>query len=96
MLLFGSVCVSACAHATYNMMFFKGAKHLDETHRANQTAAEQTYIFSEQGDYVLRIDNINGAGEEDMINVPINVVSEFPLNTVTVMMTLIFAIIIFV
>jgi hypothetical protein len=38
---------------------FKGEQHLDETHRADETAAEQKYTFDEQGSYTLRIENIN-------------------------------------
>lgn len=77
-------------------MLFKGDKHLDETHRAGQTAAEQAYVFSEEGDYVLRTDNINGSGEDDAINIAITVVPEFPFNMLPAMVTVIFAAIIFV
>jgi hypothetical protein len=76
-------------------MLFKGNKHLDETHRAGQTAAEQAYVFSEEGDYVLRIDNINESGEDDALNIAITVVPEFPFNTLAVIVTVLFAAIFF-
>jgi hypothetical protein len=82
------------SNATYDVMIFKGGKHFDETHRAYQTAAEQNYTFSEPGDYVLRIENINESGEEDMVNIPISVVPEFPLGTQVILVTAIFAIIV--
>jgi hypothetical protein len=83
-------------NATYDIMFFKGDTHLDETHRASQTAAQQAYNFSEPGDYLLRIENINASGEGDQISIPINVVPEFPFGMVAIMMTIIFIAIIFV
>jgi hypothetical protein len=83
-------------NATYDIMFFKGDTHLDETHRAGQTAAQQAYNFSEPGDYLLRIENINASGEEDQISIPINVVPEFPFGMVVMMVTIIFTAIIFV
>jgi hypothetical protein len=83
-------------NATYDMMFFKGDSPLNETHRAGQTAAQQAYNFSEPGDYLLRIDNINASGEEDQISIPINVVPEFRFGVVAIMMSMILAAIIFV
>jgi hypothetical protein len=83
-------------NATYDIMLFKGDTRLDETHRAGQTAAQQAYNFSEPGDYLLRIENINASGEEDQISIPINVVPEFPFGMVVIIMTTIFTAIIFV
>jgi hypothetical protein len=39
-------------------------------HREGQTAAQQTYTFDEQGSHTLRIENINGSGAEDGIDIP--------------------------
>jgi hypothetical protein len=52
-------------------------------------------MFSEQDDYLLRIDNINASGE-DLINISINVVPEFRFDIVAVMKTMLLAAIIFV
>lgn len=62
--------------ATYDIMLYKDGTHLDETHRAGQTAAEQHYIFDEPGNYTLRIENING--ESETVDIPIQVTPEFP------------------
>jgi hypothetical protein len=81
-------------NATYDIMLFRGASQLNGTYRAGQTAAQQAYNFSEPGDYLLRIKNINASGEEDLINIPINVVPEFRFGIVPIMMTIIFTVII--
>jgi len=65
--------------ATYDMMIFKGDKHLDETHRSDQAAVEQKYIFDEASTYSIRIENINGSGESEGIDIPIQVTPEYPL-----------------
>lgn len=65
--------------ATYDVMLFKGEMHLDETHRSDQTAREQKYIFDEQGSYTLRIENISDSGANNYISIPIQVTPEFPL-----------------
>jgi hypothetical protein len=65
--------------ATYDVMLFKGDQHLNETHRPGQTAAMQNYTFQEEGPYILRIENINGSGENDGISIPMRVTPEFPL-----------------
>jgi hypothetical protein len=82
-------------NTTYDIIFFKEDLPLNETHRADQTVAQQTYNFSEPGDYLLRIGNINSSGE-DLINIPINVVPEFQVGIVAIMMAIMFTAIIFV
>jgi hypothetical protein len=77
-------------------MLFKGDSYLDKTHRVGETAEKQVYTFSEPGDYLLKIENINANVEEDLINIPINVVPEFRFSIVALMMTMIFTIIILV
>lgn len=62
--------------AAYDIMFYKDGTHLDDTHRAEQTAAEQHYTFDEPGNYTLRIENING--ESEAVDIPIQVTPEFP------------------
>jgi hypothetical protein len=65
--------------ATYDIMLLKDGEHIDETHRANQTATDQHYTFEEQGSYTLRIENINGSGESEAVEIPMQVTPEFPL-----------------
>jgi hypothetical protein len=65
--------------AKYDVMLFKGDQHLNEIHRAGQTAAMQNYTFQDEGSYALRIENINGSGESDGISIPMQVTPEFPL-----------------
>jgi hypothetical protein len=60
---------------------------LSNTHREGQTAAQQRYTFDEQGSYRLRIENINGSGTEDGIDIPIQVTPEFPIGMSTMMMS---------
>jgi predicted secreted protein with PEFG-CTERM motif len=76
------------ANPSYSIMLFKGGQHLNESHREGQTAAQQTYTFDEVGSYILRIENINGSGVEDGIEIPMQVTPEFPS---VVMMLLIMA-----
>jgi hypothetical protein len=66
------------ANPTYSIMLFKGEQHLNESHREGQTAARQIYSFDEVGSYTLRIENINGSGTEDGIEIPMQVTPEFP------------------
>jgi hypothetical protein len=75
-------------------MLFKGDQQLDETHRSNQTAAMQKYIFEGEGSYALRIENINGSGENDSISIPIQVTPEFPLGVFALMSVTLVAIVI--
>jgi hypothetical protein len=60
---------------TYDIMLFNEGNHLSESHRSNQQAASQKYIFPEPGLYTLKIDNIGNTTAE--INLPIQVVPEF-------------------
>jgi hypothetical protein len=62
-------------NATYDIMLFNGGNHLSESHRSNQQAASQKYVFPEQGLYTLKIDNIGNSTAS--INLPIQVVPEF-------------------
>ncbi len=66
------------SNPTYSVMLFKGQEHLDDSHREDQTASQQTYTFDEPGNYILRIENINGSGTGDGIEIPIQVTPEFP------------------
>ncbi|MDQ3838139.1 MAG: hypothetical protein M3297_02610 [Thermoproteota archaeon] len=59
----------------YDVMMFNEGNHLSETHRLNQQAASQKYIFAEPGFYTLRIDNIGNTSSS--IDLPIHVVPEF-------------------
>jgi len=65
--------------ATYSIMVFKGEERLNDTHRENQNTAEQTYTFDEEGSYTLRIENINGRGTQDGIDISMQVTPEFPV-----------------
>jgi hypothetical protein len=65
--------------ATYDIVLLKDGEHIDETHRTNQTATDQHYTFEEQGSYTLRIENINGSGESEAVEIPMQVTPEFPL-----------------
>jgi hypothetical protein len=62
-------------NVTYNIMLFNEENHLSESHRSNQQAASQRYVFPESGLYTLKIDNIGNTTAE--INLPIQVVPEF-------------------
>lgn len=66
-------------NVTYDVMFFREDQYLDETHRSNQTASEQKYTFADEGSYIIRIENINGSGENEQVSIPIQVTPEFPI-----------------
>lgn len=59
----------------YDIMLFNEGNHLSETHRSEQQASRQKYIFPEQGFYTLKIDNIGNTTAS--IDLPIQVVPEF-------------------
>jgi hypothetical protein len=59
----------------YDIMLFNEGNHLSETHRSEQQASSQKYIFPEQGFYTLKIDNIGNTTSS--IDLPIQVVPEF-------------------
>ena len=60
---------------TYDVMLFNEGNHLSESHRSNQQAASQRYIFPEPGFYTLRIDNIGNTTAS--IDLPMQVIPEF-------------------
>jgi hypothetical protein len=60
---------------TYDVMLFNEGNHLSESHRSNQHAANQKYVFSEPGFYTLKIDNIGNTSSS--IDLPMQVVPEF-------------------
>ena len=60
---------------TYDIMLFNEGNHLSESHRSNQQAASQKYVFPEPGLYTLKIDNIGNTTAR--IDLPIQVVPEF-------------------
>jgi hypothetical protein len=59
----------------YDIMLFNEGNHLSETHRSEQQASRQKYIFPEQGFYTLKIDNIGNTTAS--IDLPIQVIPEF-------------------
>ena len=59
----------------YDVMLFNEGNHLSESHRSNQHAASQKYVFSEPGFYTLKIDNIGNTTSS--IDLPMQVVPEF-------------------
>jgi hypothetical protein len=59
----------------YDVMLFNEGNHLSESHRSNQQAASQKYVFSEPGFYTLKIDNIGNTSSS--IDLPMHVVPEF-------------------
>src|SRR5215212_453922 len=59
----------------YDVMLFNEGNHLSESHRSNQKAASQSYIFPEPGFYTLRIDNIGNTTAS--IDLPMQVIPEF-------------------
>jgi hypothetical protein len=59
----------------YDVMLFNEGNHLSESHRSNQHAASQKYVFSEPGYYTLKIDNIGNTSSS--IDLPMQVVPEF-------------------
>lgn len=62
-------------NVTYDIMLFKEENHISESHRSNQQAASQKYIFPGPGFYTLKIDNIGNTTSR--IDLPIQVVPEF-------------------
>ena len=62
-------------NVSYDIMLFNDENHLSESHRSNQHAASQKYVFPEPGLYILRIDNIGNTTSR--IDLPIQVVPEF-------------------
>jgi hypothetical protein len=59
----------------YDVMLFNEGNHLSESHRSNQQAASQKYVFAEPGFYTLKIDNIGNTTSS--IDLPMQVVPEF-------------------
>jgi hypothetical protein len=59
----------------YDVMLFNEGNHLSESHRSNQHAASQKYVFAEPGFYTLKIDNIGNTSSS--IDLPMQVVPEF-------------------
>ena len=59
----------------YDVMLFNEGNHLSESHRSNQHAASQKYVFAEPGFYTLKIDNIGNTTSS--IDLPMQVVPEF-------------------
>ncbi len=62
-------------NVVYDVMLFNEGNHLSESHRSNQHAASQKYIFSEPGFYTLKFDNIGNTSSS--IDLPMQVVPEF-------------------
>jgi hypothetical protein len=71
---------------TYDIMLFKDDQHITESHRSAQTAKQQKYVFADQGSYTLRIENINNTGA--IIDLPMQVIPEFPLSIFALMIAL--------
>ena len=59
----------------YDVMLFNEGNHLSESHRSNQKAASQSYVFPKPGFYTLRIDNIGNTTAS--IDLPMQVIPEF-------------------
>ena len=70
----------------YDIMLFKDDQHITESHRSAQTAEQQKYVFTDQGSYTLRIENINNTGAS--IDLPMQVIPEFPLSIFALMIAL--------
>lgn len=62
-------------NVVYDVMLFNEGNHLSESHRSNQQAASQKYVFAEPGFYTLKIDNIGNTSSS--IDLPMHVVPEF-------------------
>jgi hypothetical protein len=62
-------------NVVYDVMLFNEGNHLSESHRSNQHAASQKYVFAEPGFYTLKIDNIGNTSSS--IDLPMQVVPEF-------------------
>lgn len=62
-------------NVVYDVMLFNEGNHLSESHRSNQHAASQKYIFPEPGFYTLKFDNIGNTSSS--IDLPMQVVPEF-------------------
>lgn len=70
----------------YDIMLFKDDQHITESHRSAQTAEQQKYVFTDQGSYTLRIENINNTAAS--IDLPMQVIPEFPLSIFALMIAL--------
>jgi hypothetical protein len=70
----------------YDIMLFKDDQHITESHRSAQTAEQQKYVFTDQGSYTLRIENINNTGAG--IDLAMQVIPEFPLSIFALMIAL--------
>ncbi len=70
----------------YDIMLFKDDQHITESHRSAQTAEQQKYVFADQGSYTLRIENINNTAAS--IDLPMQVIPEFPLSIFALMIAL--------
>lgn len=46
----------------YDIMLFKDDQHITESHRPDQTANQQKFVFPDQGSYTLRFEKINNTG----------------------------------
>ena len=47
---------------SYDIMLFKDDQHITESHRPDQTAKQQKFVFPDQGSYTLRFEKINNTG----------------------------------
>jgi hypothetical protein len=46
----------------YDIMLFNDDQHITESHRPDQTAKQQKFVFPDQGSYTLRFEKINNTG----------------------------------
>jgi predicted secreted protein with PEFG-CTERM motif len=76
----------------YDIMLFKDDQHITESHRADQTARQQKYVFADQGSYTLRIENINNTGAG--IDFAMQVIPEFPFSIFALVIALVSTILI--
>lgn len=72
----------------YDIMLFKDDQHITESHRPAQTAKQQKFVFADQGSYILRIEKINNT--EAGVDIPIQVIPEFPSSIFFIMTALFF------
>jgi plastocyanin len=81
----------------YDIVLLQGNQTVNGTLREEQTSPAQQYTFNETGNYTLRIHNVQDRRPSDVVDIPLQVMPEFPTGMLaaTIMMVPLLGAIIF-
>jgi hypothetical protein len=81
----------------YDIVLLQSNQTVNGTLREEQTSPAQQYTFNETGNYTLRIHNVQDRRPSDVVNIPLQVIPEFPAGMLaaTIMMVPLLGAIIF-